>query len=232
MKRLNPAIKLICLAALTFALAFRHQPIINLIFFAGCVVSILISGTSVKKFFILLSPVLLAAIGMFFTGYYFTAGSGMPVNTNLLVVANSHLWNGLTHASRVLAFAGGGYLFCLTTDRVQMIRSFQQQFHVPAIFAYGLLAAWGIFPQMMQEYRRTRAAFRARGKNPFPVLPAFLKPLLVKSVRWSEALAVAMESKGFDGHSSRSTYEPVKINWYDWVFAAVSLGLCLIIIFI
>ncbi len=232
MKRLNPTMKLISLAVLTFVLAFRHQPIINLMFFAFCAISILISGTSVKKFIILLSPVLLAAIGMFFTGYYFTAGSGMPVNTDLLVVANSHIWNGLTHASRVLAFAGGGYLFCLTTDRVRMIRSFQQQFHVPAMFAYGLLAAWGIFPQMMQEYRRTRAAFRARGKNPFPVSPAFLKPLLVKSVRWSEALAVAMESKGFDGRSPRSTYEPVRINWYDRVFAAVSVCLCLIILFI
>lgn len=228
MNKLNPAVKFICLLALTFVLAFRHQPIANLLFFALCIVGILTSGTSLRKLLILLAPIFLAAIGMFFTGYHFSIGSGMPVNGEALMLTDSHIWNGLIHASRVLSFAGGGYLFCLTTDRVLMIRSFQQQFHLPQIFAYGLLAAWGIFPHMMQEYRRTRAAFRARGKNPFPCSPAFLKPLLVKSVRWSEDLAVAMESKGFDGHSVRTTFEPVRIQGCDWAFCGICLLLCLI----
>lgn len=231
MNKLNPAVKFVCLLVLTFVLAFRHQPVINLLFFTVCIIGVLTSGTSLKKLLILLAPILLAALGMFFTGYYFSAGSGMPVNSSTVVLANSHIWNGLIHASRVLAFAGGGYLFCLTTDRVLMIRSFQQQFHLPQIFAYGLLAAWGVFPHMMQEYRRTRAAFRARGKNPFPISPAFLKPLLVKSVRWSEELAVAMESKGFDGHSARTTFEPVRVRWFDWLFCGVCLVLCLVMLF-
>ncbi len=232
MRRLNPAIKLLCLTAITFALAFRHHPISNLLFFAFCLISILLSGVSARKLFLLLLPILLAAVGMYFTGYYFSAGTNMPVKADLLAVTSSHFWNGLTHASRVLAFAGGGYLFCLTTDRVTMIRSFQQQFHVPVIFAYGLLAAWGIFPQMMQEYRKTKAAFRARGKNPFPLSPSFLNPLLVKSVRWSEALAVAMESKGFDGHTERSTYQPIRVQWFDWVFLALSVAVCALILFL
>ena len=188
------------------------------------------SGTDVKKLLILLSPILLAAVGMFFTGYRFSAGEGMPVNSADMILTGSHVWNGLIHASRVLAFAGGGCLYCLTTDRVLMIRSFQRQFHLPQIFAYGLLAAWGVFPHMMQEYRRTRAAFRARGKNPFPVSPAFLKPLLVKSVRWSEALAVAMESKGFDGHEARSDFEPVRVRWFDGLFCAVCAALCAVML--
>lgn len=69
------------------------------------------------------------------------------------------------------------------------------------MFAYGLLAAWGILPNMMEEYKRTRAAFAARGIRVFPVSPALLKPLLVKSVRWSEELSIAMESRGFDGRA-------------------------------
>lgn len=230
MKRLNPAVKFVCLMVLTFVLAFRHQPILNFAFFALCIVGILSSGTDVKKLLILLSPILLAAVGMFFTGYRFSAGEGMPVSSDDMILTGSHVWNGLIHASRVLAFAGGGCLYCLTTDRVLMIRSFQRQFHLPQIFAYGLLAAWGVFPHMMQEYRRTRAAFRARGKNPFPVSPAFLKPLLVKSVRWSEALAVAMESKGFDGHEARSDFEPVRVRWFDGLFCAVCAALCAVML--
>jgi energy-coupling factor transporter transmembrane protein EcfT len=96
-----------------------------------------------------------------------------------------------------------------------MIRSFQKQFHMPQLFAYGLLAAWGIFPEMLQEYRRTKAAFRARGIRVFAVSPALLKPLLVKSIRWSEQLSVAMESKGFSGHQSRTEYDPVRVHPLD-----------------
>ena len=108
MNKLNPAVKFVCLLVLTFVLAFRHQPVINLLFFTVCIIGVLTSGTSLKKLLILLAPILLAALGMFFTGYYFSVGSGMPVNSSTVVLANSHIWNGLIHASRVLAFAGGG----------------------------------------------------------------------------------------------------------------------------
>lgn len=224
MTKLNPAVKFVCLLVVTFVLAFLHSPICNLVFFAVCMVAALVSGVSAKKLLLLLLPILLASVGMFFTGFYFSANAGMPVNTNMLRLTESRFWNGMTHASRVLAFAAGGYLFCLTTDRVQMIRSFQQQFRVPQIFAYGLLAAWGIFPHMMQEFRRTQAAFRARGKNPFPLSPTFLKPLLVKSVRWSEDLACAMESKGFDGREKREVYQPPHIGLPDAAFCLICFG--------
>ena len=225
MKRLNPAVKFVCLMVLTFVLAFRHQPILNFAFFALCIVGILSSGIDVKKLLILLSPILLAAVGMFFTGYRFSAGEGMPVNSADMILTGSHVWNGLIHASRVLAFAGGGCLYCLTTDRVLMIRSFQRQFHLPQIFAYGLLAAWGILPNMMEEYKRTRAAFAARGIRVFPVSPALLKPLLVKSVRWSEELSIAMESRGFDGRVPRTCSQPLRLRPVDVLFPILSCAL-------
>ena len=124
----------------------------------------------------------------------------------------------------MLAYAGAGYLFALTTDRLLMVRSFQRQFHLPQVFAYGLLAAWGVFPQMALEYRRTRAAFRARGIRVFPVSPALLKPLLVKSVRWSEALSMAMESKGFSRQPSRTDSDPVRVRPRDWLFLLLTVG--------
>ena len=148
----------------------------------------------------------------------------MPVRADLFLPANTAQRNGLTQASRVLAYAGIGYLFALTTDRVKLVQSFQQQFRLSPVFAYGLLAAWGIFPQMMREYKRTRAAFRARGCHTFPFSPTVLKPLLVKAVRWSEALAVAMESKGFSANSPRTTFEPIPVRPKDWCFLAVSVG--------
>ena len=175
MKRLNPAVKFVCLMVLTFVLAFRHQPILNFAFFALCIVGILSSGTDVKKLLILLSPILLAAVGMFFTGYRFSAGEGMPVNSGDMILTGSHVWNGLIHASRVLAFAGGGCLYCLTTDRVLMIRSFQRQFHLPQIFAYGLLAAWGVFPPHDAGVPPHPGGLPRPGQEPVPRVPGLFK---------------------------------------------------------
>lgn len=218
MRSINPAVKFISLLAVTFFLAWRFDPVLNFGAFFLSVGLMLISGVRPKTLGLFLIPVLLAAVGMFFTGYRFSADSSMPVTASDFLISDSRWWNGLAQAGRVLAYAGLGFLFTLTTDRIFLIRSFHAQFHLPQIFVYGLLAAWGIVPHMMQEYKRTRAAFRARGLSTFPVSPALLKPLLVKSVRWSEELSIAMESKGFSGHEERSVYAPVRIHRRDILF--------------
>ena len=229
MKCIDPAMKFIALLLVTLILAWKYSLILNTAVFLACVIGILCCGVSAKRLLVMLLPILLAALGMFFTGYKFSAAEGLPVNTEIFHLGSSALVNGLTQASRVLAFAGVGYLFALTTERVMMVKSFQKRFRLPQIFAYGLLAAWGIFPQMMREYKRTRAAFRARGLSAFPLSPAVLKPLLVKAVRWSEALSVAMESKGFSGSAQRTEYQSVPVKAADWRFLLGMVGITLVI---
>ena len=218
MRHLNPSFKLISLIVVTIVLAGRQDPVWNAAAFFLSMILILSSGTRIRTLLLLLVPVALAAAGMFFTGYRFTADAALPVRSEAFISADSHVLNGITQASRVFAYAGIGYLFALTTDKIPMIRSFQRQLHLPQVFAYGLLAAWGAFPHMAMEYRKTRAAFRARGIRVFPASPALLAPLLVKSVRWSNELSSAMESKGFSPDTKRSEYSPVKVHLYDWIF--------------
>lgn len=218
MNRIDPALKFAGLVFLTVILAWKYSLILNTIVFIACFGAIIASRVPVKRLLILLIPVLLAAAGMFFTGYRFSSASAMPVNEAIFRPGSSAMINGLTQAARVLAYAGVGCLFALTTDRVHMVRSFQKRFRLPQVFSYGLLAAWGIFPHMLREFKRTRAAFRARGLSGFPLSPAVLKPLLVKSVRWSEALSVAMESRGFNGKSARTEFDPPRVQAGDWVF--------------
>ena len=220
MRSLNPALKFLSLLVVTFVLATRRDPVWNLAAFALSMAAILASRVRLRTLLLLLIPVALAALGMFFTGYRFAADGSMPVRADAFLVGGTRLWNGMLQASRVLAYAGLGYLFALTTDRIHLVRSFQRQFRLPQVFAYGLLAAWGVFPHMAQEFRRTRAAFRARGIHVFPVSPSLLAPLLVKSVRWSEELSVAMESKGFSGKAPRSDFAPVRVRGRDWAFLA------------
>ena len=228
MRTLNPAIKFVTLLGVTFVLAFRYEPALNLAVFFLCMAALLSSRVKLKTLGILLVPILLAAVGMFFTGYRFSADASMPVAAADFIVSDSKVWTGIAQASRVLAYAGVGFLFTLTTDRILMVKSFEKQFRLPQVWAYGLLAAWGIFPQAVQEYKRTRAAFRARGISVLPVSPALLKPLLVKSVRWSEELAIAMESKGFSGEEERTEYLEVRVRLRDWIFLAGCVALTIL----
>ncbi|MCF0137177.1 MAG: energy-coupling factor transporter transmembrane protein EcfT [Oscillospiraceae bacterium] len=225
MRSVNPAMKFLSLLAVTLILAYEYDLLLNLTVFAASVLLMLISKVRLRTLLLLMLPIILAAAGMFFTGYRFSAEGNMPVNAEIMNIGSSALLNGLTQASRVLAYAGIGFLFALTTDRIMLISSFRRQLHLPQVFAYGLLAAWGVFPHMVQEYKRTRAAFRARGLRVFPVSPALLKPLLVKSVRWSEELAVAMESKGFSGQAQRTELDPVRVRAGDIAFLLLSVGI-------
>lgn len=209
-----------------------HNPVLNLGTFFICMFLILQSRILLSKLCFLLLPILIIAAGMFFTGYHFHVQSGAPVNADSLWITGSAFWNGMTFSSRVLAYAGLGLLFVLTTDKILLIHSFQQQLRISPMFAYGLLAAWNIFPNIAEEYCKTRAAFRARGLHPFAVSPALLKPMLVKAVLWSEALSVAMESKGFNGHKPRTEYRQLKLTIADILFPVVTTGTMLVLLFI
>jgi energy-coupling factor transport system permease protein len=219
---INPAVKFISLVVMTLVLAFFHDPLVNFIIFAVCAALIIVPGGKTKVFLGSMVPIVILAAGMFFTGYRFSADAGMPVKSDTMLFADSQLINGLILSSRVMVYAGIGFLFAFTTDRIEMIKSFEKQLHLPQLFAYGILAAWGMFPQMIFEYKRTIAAFRARGIKVFPVSPRVLKPLLVKSVRWSEELSVAMESKGFSGRDARTVHREIKIRKRDLLM----LGFC------
>ena len=225
MRAVNPACKFIGLLILTFALAWYHDPIFNLAAFVLSAALLLLARVKQKTLVYLSAPVFLFAAGMFFVGFRFSAGDSLPVSETTMAAASTSFRNGMIQASRVLAYAGIGFLFPLTTDRILLVRSFQKPFRLPQVFASGLLAAWGIVPHMIREYKRTRAAFLARGIRVFAVSPALLAPLLVKSVRWSEELSIAMESKGFSGKEKRTDFQPVRVRWYDRAF----LGLCLLL---
>ena len=211
MKSLNPACKLIGLVVPTLLLAGLHHPAVNLAVFAVCLAALLLSRANVKVLAGTLVPVLLVAVGMFSTGYHFHAGAGMPINAAAQALTGAAVWNGLVLGSRVLAFAGLGLLFVLTTDRILLVRSLQQQLRLPPVFAYGLLAAWGILPNMMEEYKRTRAAFAARAHTSelfvqvrIDLLHAFLLPAFDEQARFA---AVGNEQRAQSGAERQPTYE-------------------------
>ena len=106
MRTLNPAMKFVTLLCVTFVLAFRYNPVLNLAVFALCMAALLISRVKPKTLGLLMLPILLAAVGMFFTGYRFSADASMPVAAADFLVSNSRVWNGVAQACTGLCRCG------------------------------------------------------------------------------------------------------------------------------
>ncbi len=230
MTKINPTVKALSILLAAVITAFSFSVKWNLIILGVCLVLMLLSRSDLKKLAIVLIPVTIAALSLFF-GVYTSGDTGTTLYTAVSSLSNSGAENitALTKALavglRIYVFAFLGMLFALTTDPNEFIYSLQQNAHIGPKYAYGVLAAVNLVPMIDREVKQIRLAHRVRGNV---VTPLSFKPLfsaLVNSVHWSESLAMAMESKGFDEDGKRTYYITMKIRPLDILFMAAIVGL-------
>ncbi|MEQ7170523.1 energy-coupling factor transporter transmembrane component T [Enterococcus innesii] len=218
MRTLNPTVKLFAILGLALLVSFQNNFRLNLllsVLFFG----ITVNERSLKKSLLLFSALTLAAIGVFFTGLlYYQGNQGGPSSA-------AAIRYGLDIASRIYCFGILGSSFSVSTMINELIYSLQQQLRLPAVFAYGLLAAFQIAPIIPAEYQNIRNSMRSRGISVNPFSFKMLIPLLVKSIRWSELLATAMLSRGFDSEAKRTYANTFRVTFMDALF----LSLCLVV---
>jgi energy-coupling factor transporter transmembrane protein EcfT len=230
LRLINPFYKFAGVLLPALILSFSYRIHVNTGVFVVCMLLMLFSRVSLLRMLKVLIPAGIAAAGLFMTGFLFasdsgatiSSGMGQPLSYPVSVTA------GLQLATRILAFAGLGMTFSFTTDMREFIYSLEQQLRLPSRFAYGVLAAFHLGPMMPYEYKKTSHAFLARGQRFFPLSPKVLVPFIIKSVRWSESLAIAMESKGFDENGRRTCLHVIRVRWFDYVF--VILSVCLTVL--
>ena len=217
MRTLNPTVKLFAILGLALLVSFQNNFRLNLllsVLFFG----ITVNERSLKKSLLLFSALTLAATGVFFTGLlYYQGNQGGPSSA-------AAIRYGLDMASRIYCFGILGSSFSVSTTINELIYSLQQQLRLPAVFAYGLLAAFQIAPIIPAEYQNIRNSMRSRGISVNPFSFKMLIPLLVKSIRWSELLATAMLSRGFDSEAKRTYANTFHVTFMDALF----LSLCLV----
>ena len=234
LEKLNPSIKAISVMAAAIMLSFAYLVSLNLIIFGACVILLLFfSDARPVRIGKILLPALVAAFGFFMMGLLYARGSSVTdadlstlssVPYAVRAAMSQNLRTALQLSTRLLAFAGLGIFFALSTKGEDFIFSLMHQCRLSPKFAYSILAAVNLMPHMVREYGQVRTAFAVRG---IPSGFLSLKPLftmLVNSIRWSSSVAMSMESKGFDGSRNRTYSQIPRVKWYDIVFAAVLLG--------
>ncbi len=234
LERWNPALKAGTILLAVLLLSFQYLISLNLIVFFGSLLLLFFcSKAEKKKILKLLIPAVIAAFGLFLTGLYYAKGGAISKETLtelstgpyiLQAALSRNFYTGLQLSSRLLAFAGMGILFALTTESGYFIASLLHQLKLSPKFAYGILAAFHLMPGMIREYKEVRIAYQVRGikTHAWSMKPLFT--MLVNAVRWSESLAMAMESKGFSGNAKRTYYFIPKVKIWDFLAAFLMLG--------
>lgn len=234
LEKLNPSVKAGSVMAAAILLSFAYLVSLNLIIFGSCLFALFFfSDARPRQIGRILLPALIAAFGFFMMGLLYARGSSVTdadlstlssVPYAVRAAMSQNLRTALQLSTRLLAFAGLGIFFAMSTKGEDFIFSLMHQCRLSPKFAYSILAAVNLMPHMVREYGQVRTAFAVRG---IPSGFLSLKPLftmLVNSIRWSSSVAMSMESKGFDGSRERTSYRIPAVKWYDLVFTVILLG--------
>jgi energy-coupling factor transport system permease protein len=122
-----------------------------------------------------------------------------------------------------LALIGG-----LTTTGPDLARALVAQLRVPYRIGYTAVAAYRFVPRFGTELALIRQAQRVRGVAPGrgPVArlrrgSAAVVPLLASSIRHADRMALAMESRAFGAHRTRTERMPSRWRARDTVFTLI-----------
>ena len=197
---INPAAKTLGTLAASLLLGFTFQWQLNILVALVCLL-FLVTSRRVKPRTLLkvMVPIALISFSYFFTGWLFSSEQALFASPNDLIgaVEGRDLRNGLNLGSRILAFAMLGISYSLTTDPHELIASFIQQAKMPMKMGYAILTAINLTSLIQRERDNSKLALQVRN---VPVKPFDTKPvvtMMIRMVRWSERLSLAMESKGF-----------------------------------
>ncbi|MDR1487834.1 MAG: energy-coupling factor transporter transmembrane protein EcfT [Deltaproteobacteria bacterium] len=230
MGTLNPGFKFLSIIIIGIILSFTYNVRLNMIVFAASFILVLtVRPFRPLRILLWLSPFTLAAAGLFMTGLFFAKdGPGFSGSFGVPAISVQSLEAARQLSWRVMAFGGLAMLFSLSTNPTLFFHSLGQNFKLPAKFTYGLLAAYHFLPVIKDEYLLVKASLIVRGISASPLSLKRATPMLVRSFRRSENLAMAMESRGFNPLAERSCAFPIALRARDFIFMGLAIGLPLI----
>ena len=222
LEKIKPFIKVVTILVCGILMALISSWKLNLaVLIAALLALLLLSNCKLSSLVKTFVPVILLAGAVFVSGMSY--GKSAAQSASIYDVASMD--SALLLSTRILAYVGMGMVFALSTDQKEFIMSLMHQAHVKPKFAYGVLAAVNLIPTLRREWDEVNLAYRARKKRTglLPIGPLF--NTLVNGIRWSENVAMAMESKGFDGDGSRTFAITTRVRAGDICFAVLCIGL-------
>ncbi|GAA2235885.1 energy-coupling factor transporter transmembrane protein EcfT [Herbiconiux moechotypicola] len=229
--RLNPLAKIAAPLPAMIALVFTRDLAVPLAFIALAYLLLLVgaklSGRAALGLFVVLPA--LSAVLAFSIGLW-TAPSRTEGTPVLFAIGSFDYTLGALTAGAATALRLGGILVLsllagLTSTGPDLVRAMVQQLRVPYRLGYTALAAYRFVPRFGHELDVIRQAHRVRGvstgRGPVAAVRRWLGyvvPLLAGALRHAERVALAMDSRAFGAHPTRTERHLVPFRARDWVF--------------
>lgn len=241
LQQINPLLKLLALLAVIATMIFVFDPWTPLLLWVVSVLMLHFLGGIPVKFIAFISiPFLLFGFTFVWINAIFPAERGEVILFSIfgLPIALENIETGISLGFRSLVFGTWSILFVLTTSPMTFMHSLIQNGKLSPRFGYGIMAAYRLIPLFKNEYQQMRLAHRIRGLGESGGLLGGIRqmkryaiPLLASAIRKASRLAIAMESKGFDGSRDRTYYRVVRWSSKDGIFATI-VSMILIILMI
>ncbi|MCE4027445.1 energy-coupling factor transporter transmembrane protein EcfT [Microbacterium sp. Au-Mic1] len=138
---------------------------------------------------------------------------------------------GFATGLRLAAILALSLISGLTTTGPDVVRAGVQQLRIPYRIGYTALAAYRFVPRFGYELSVIRAAHRVRGthggRGPFARVArgwGYIVPLLASAIRHAERVALAMDSRAFGAHPTRTERHEVPFRARDLLFLILMLA--------
>jgi energy-coupling factor transport system permease protein len=235
--RRNPVAKLAAGLALTLVLFTTIDPVTPAIALAGELVAVPLFGLRYRDLARRAWPLAMAAAGVLLSLVLFAADRSGPalLSVGPITVTGSILYTALGLALRVFAISLPGVLIFATTDPTDLADALVAHVRAPARFAIGTLAAFRLLPLLGAEWQQLALARRARGidagGNPVAAVRIFASMtfgLLVGAIRRGTRLAAAMDARGFDSGTMRTSARQTSFRLADAALIAGALALAVL----
>lgn len=198
---MNASLKLLLVLLVSLEISFTQSLSANLILIAASLFYLICHKISLKSLLFLSGVPFLPALGLFVTIYYFSPGHNLHFAWVLF--------------TRMYVYVTVGAGFTLTSSPLDLALSLEQNWRLPAKFAYGTLAAFNMLPKIKAAIITIRTAGLMRGIVLSWWSPQLYFKAILVALNWSENLAQAMISHGFIEDQSRTFYRQIKITTQD-----------------
>ncbi|MDO4912745.1 MAG: energy-coupling factor transporter transmembrane component T [Lactobacillus sp.] len=184
---MNPSFKLILCLIVSIMCAIHLTLWGNLAIITASILYLLWHKKSLK----LLLYTLPAAIAVYFTGQ-----------------------SGLALATRIYAYLLMFAVAICNVSASTMVRSLNQNLHLPTSFCYGIASAVNILPILKSTYLEMQASAKMRGQKLHFYSPRLYLKMIIIANQIAGNLDIAMQSKEFTDDRSQIITVPVKISDY------------------
>lgn len=200
---MNPSLKLFLVLIITLEVTFTSHLYSNVVIIILALAYLIYHRVRWQRLAWLIVITLVPALAIFVTIAFFSPGHNVYFAWVLV--------------TRLYVYVLTGSAVSCTTSALLLVRSLEQNCHLPSKFAYGILAALNLFPRIAQEVRLIRIAGQMRGITLHWWSPRLYFKAILAASQWADQMAQAMESHGFVEGQARTSAHRVPLTRRDWL---------------